>query len=303
MKVWLTIAPLALLLAACSKLPDVGLPSLGLGSESGDKSTVSDKIASLASSAVPSLGLGGDKSTVSDKIGSFEAVAVPYTLPDDVRANCKENANLELEEIGCPVIEISIAKMEPKWIQDSLNLKITNDNNPELIKFRRALDRFARESVNDDFLPYHWSVDTQFVGMHGTLAQFMVSDETYAGGAHGMNTVSFYIYDLALGSEIGLGDLEPESLPEGVDTLYQLAERAYNRYLFEHQADIGDINEHKQSYPFELTDNFYFNEQGLVLSYNPYALGPYAMGSVELIIPFEDLVGVLRPEYLPNSSN
>ncbi|PNK61353.1 RsiV family protein [Psychrobacter sp. FDAARGOS_221] len=47
-----------------------------------------------------------------------------------------------------------------------------------------------------------------------------------------------------------------------------------------------------------ISDEFYFGEEGLVLVYQPYELGSFAQGFIELTIPYAMLEGVLRPEYL-----
>lgn len=269
---WIKIIPACLILAACSKLP--------------------------VAAADPEA----------KSIKDFQAVELDYTLPDDVASVCQPQTKTQPSDltsehesvIGCPSIDIQLVSLEPKWVQDSLNFYITQDHNPERIKFRRHLDTFARQSMYDNgVMPYYQSVEPQFVGMHGTLAQFAVLDDMYLGGAHGMQTTTYYIYDLALGTQISLYDLEIQSYDKEAGRLYELTQAAYDRYLYAHRADIGDPEEYKETYPLEYTDNFYFNDQGLVLYYNPYVLSPYAMGPVELIIPFVDLEGVLRAEYLP----
>ena len=40
-------------------------------------------------------------------------------------------------------------------------------------------------------------------------------------------------------------------------------------------------------------------EQGLILQYGEYEIGPYVVGLPRLVIPFDQLQGVLKPEYLP----
>jgi hypothetical protein len=40
-------------------------------------------------------------------------------------------------------------------------------------------------------------------------------------------------------------------------------------------------------------------EQGLILQYGEYEIGPYVVGLPRLVIPFSELQGVLKPEYLP----
>lgn len=50
---------------------------------------------------------------------------------------------------------------------------------------------------------------------------------------------------------------------------------------------------------FQVTDNYFLGEQGLILQYGEYEIGPYVVGLPRLVIPFDQLQGVLKPEYLP----
>jgi len=37
----------------------------------------------------------------------------------------------------------------------------------------------------------------------------------------------------------------------------------------------------------------------MVIKYDSYQIAPYSAGQPELLIPYEALKGILRPEYLP----
>ncbi|UNU73319.1 RsiV family protein [Moraxella nasovis] len=231
---------------------------------------------------------------------TFKEVPVEYTLPKSVSSVCKAEPDWEKQEIACPNINISVADVEPKWIERSVNLAITNDDNPKLLKFRRALDKFAVSQVSDGYsTPYLWELKPTYLGMHNNLAQFAVTEDMYLGGAHGMQSETYLVYDLDLGSRIQLYDIEKDDLIDSELSLYTLATDAYDDYLKQQLEDSQSIEQHKSDYPLELTEDFYFDEQGLILHYNPYRLGPYAMGPIELIIPYRSLKGVIRDEYLP----
>lgn len=45
-------------------------------------------------------------------------------------------------------------------------------------------------------------------------------------------------------------------------------------------------------------DNFYFGQSGIVFSFVPYSIGPWAMGQVELELPYAEAKGLIRDEYL-----
>jgi hypothetical protein len=40
-------------------------------------------------------------------------------------------------------------------------------------------------------------------------------------------------------------------------------------------------------------------DTGIVVKYQPYEIAPYSSGQPELLIPYSELKGILRPEYLP----
>ena len=64
-----------------------------------------------------------------------------------------------------------------------------------------------------------------------------------------------------------------------------------------------DVAEYEQAWKFKLSDNFYLAQQGLVLQYAEYEIGPYVAGLPRLMIPYEQLQGVLKQEYLPHTEN
>ena len=47
----------------------------------------------------------------------------------------------------------------------------------------------------------------------------------------------------------------------------------------------------------EANDNFYLTGKGLGFMYNPYEIGPFAMGEIDLFISFKDLDEFLQPAF------
>ena len=48
----------------------------------------------------------------------------------------------------------------------------------------------------------------------------------------------------------------------------------------------------------EQNECFYLTDDGLVIYYPPYELSYYARGFVEFVIPYSELYGYLKPEYV-----
>jgi hypothetical protein len=46
---------------------------------------------------------------------------------------------------------------------------------------------------------------------------------------------------------------------------------------------------------FELNDNWFLSPEGLGFSFDPYEIGPYAAGFIELVIPYSKLKAWVKP--------
>ena len=153
-------------------------------------------------------------------------------------------------------------------------------------------------------------------GRHGGLEMFQLSFSEYAGGAHGMYGDSFFLFDKDA-RQIKLADLlaSPDKDREVLRLLFikeRLREKGNEKinggkYGEENlsAAEIAQLRaapiDEKQLAAAKdklLNENIYFNEQGLVFSYPPYALGSFAEGQIEYLLPYGQLKGLLKEEYL-----
>ena len=50
---------------------------------------------------------------------------------------------------------------------------------------------------------------------------------------------------------------------------------------------------------FAAPDNFTFAANGIVFSFPPYAIGPYAFGQVDLLLPYHEARGLVQQRWLP----
>jgi len=123
-----------------------------------------------------------------------------------------------------------------------------------------------------------------------TLAEFSYND---GGGAHGNYGTSYTCIDLVHNRTLAImdvmdtlacRDIVKSLLVKKFRTAYQLKkDDNLTEYLFENDIPI--------------TDNFYLTSKGIGFNYNPYEIGPYALGSVSLYIPFSELGPCLNPEF------
>lgn len=238
-----------------------------------------------------------EQSKLSAQEVTFKAVPFDYKLPKDVADNCVDSDTYSEGEIGCPEIDIALVQVTPQWIEQIINLAITDDNSNQYIKFKRQLDGFARSQVEDEApMSYSQMIKPEQLTPHNNVAQFSVLSDVYLGGAHGMPNISYLLFDMDMQTQIGLYDV----LDDPEDRFYELARNEFVNYLA-NEMDIvtpEQVADYEETWPFAISDEFYFDDNGLVMVYQPYELGSYAQGFIELTVPYKSLKGVIRDEYL-----
>lgn len=118
------------------------------------------------------------------------------------------------------------------------------------------------------------------------------------GMAHGISGTQFLNWDNAAGKVLSLDDvLAPGARPAFDEALRQ----THAHWLQTNPAAQADPLNYNRLWPFRSTDNFALTDLGLVLKYQSYQIAPYSSGHPELLIPYAQLHGILRPLYLPQS--
>ena len=129
------------------------------------------------------------------------------------------------------------------------------------------------------------------------LATVVLNSTHYLGGAHGSTAQNYYNFDLDSKKLVKLDDIV---LPKQKAQLEAKAHDAFKTWVIDSEL-ATDVAEYEQAWKFKLTDNFFLTKQGLALQYAEYEIGPYVVGLPRLNIPYSDLQGILKPEYLPKT--
>ncbi|RTZ47973.1 DUF3298 domain-containing protein [Candidimonas sp. SYP-B2681] len=118
----------------------------------------------------------------------------------------------------------------------------------------------------------------------------------FTGSAHGISATQFLNWDNAAGKVLGLANV----LQPGKNDAYVAALRSvHSQWLAANPDAQRDPQAYARVWPFQVSNNFGFSDQGLIVKYDSYQLAPYSSGQPELLIPYSALQDVLRPEYLP----
>ena len=120
----------------------------------------------------------------------------------------------------------------------------------------------------------------------GRLLNYTITDYSYTGGAHGMNTETNLVFDMKTGDQVLSEDIFTE---ESADILPGL--------LMKHVASAFDDPsgaEYLLVSEILPSDNLRITEDGITFIYNPYEIAAYAAGIIRITIPWDELQDILR---------
>jgi hypothetical protein len=108
--------------------------------------------------------------------------------------------------------------------------------------------------------------------------------ETYTGGgAHGMKTTRYFVIDLEAQKLLKIDDFVRDYQGDQIRNLIYEELRKYSG--LERDRPLSDgifLNDEP-----ELTFNFFINEEGLGLHWDPYEIAPYAEGAIQVMLPWK----------------
>ncbi|MCC2595553.1 RsiV family protein [Pusillimonas sp. MFBS29] len=116
------------------------------------------------------------------------------------------------------------------------------------------------------------------------------------GSAHGISATQFLNWDNNTGKVLSLDSI---LRPGQYDGYVAALKQAHANWLASHPDAQHDPETFNRMWPFQVSENFGFTDQGLVVKYDSYQLAPYSSGQPELVLPYSSLSGILRPEFMP----
>ena len=128
-------------------------------------------------------------------------------------------------------------------------------------------------------------------------ATVVLNSSSYLGGAHGSSAQQYANFNLKENRQILLKEVILDQ-----QKFEQVAHRHFSSWVMDSKL-ANTVAEYEQAWKFHLSDNFYFAQDGLILQYAEYEIGPYVAGLPKLLLPYEELQGIIGPEYLPPVSN
>ena len=225
-----------------------------------------------------------------------------YQLPEKIQKICTERDN-------CPDIEVKYLRSNHSWVDNTVNARIDalvvnskpSESGARVVKtpddVKAALDEFVTsqfaEVPADSVFVYSLMVTPEYLGHVNDFELFEIHSYVFTGGAHGMPYSEYLTFDLNTKKQVTLDDM----LIKGQKPRFEaLAHKAYKTWV---KTVADDVSSYEKSWPFTLSDNVTLTDQGIDIRYQHYSIGPYAYGMPVLSIPYSQLQGVIKPQFLP----
>lgn len=156
----------------------------------------------------------------------------------------------------------------------------------------------ASKEGDSNFFEYSESLEFEKVRSDTNVISFVVTTSAYMGGAHG-DYMSYGInYDTKTGELLDFAALSEDADKFYNDTLAYNQELAQTDEYKERMFPEDFLGDDELENVLYADERWYLSDDGLVFISNPYALGPYASGVIEFVIPYDKLGEMgLKEEY------
>jgi len=230
-------------------------------------------------------------------LGACQSVFQPnLRKPLEVKREAWEHVKPGCSASDCPLVNIHTlhfpAQPQLDGIVERGLLQLTRDGegSPVAGSLKAYEEQFMRSAQRRNSTYLQAKVREQ----HDGLVIVELSSYLDTGGAHGNPGRAFINWSRQQEKALTLQDM---LVPGQEDTFWKTVEEAHRGWLISNNLDKDA--EFVKNWPFQKTPNIALTYGAVLLKYDVYAIAPYAMGHVELKIPYPRLNGVIRPELFP----
>lgn len=138
-------------------------------------------------------------------------------------------------------------------------------------------------------------LEAQVLRNSPTIVVMALKSYIYIGGANGLSSTQYLNW---LPNFNRLAGLQTILLPERMTQFMAALKQQHEVWLTQQRDAIGNLEQFKAQWPFKPSDNVALLSNGLEVSYEPFTIAPKSFGEPKITIPYEQLIGILRPEYI-----
>lgn len=195
-----------------------------------------------------------------------------------------------------PVVSIAGNEAAAEKINANIRTRVEAYNTSVNAQAETAKEDFEYLLNDDDleYTPFPYTSDLSFAVTRADdhVIAFTENSYEYMGGAHGMPNTIGINYDTNTGELITFGDLSDDPDAFRADTLAYNQELARTEYYSMQMFNTDDITNGTMEDVLYTDGAWYLSTSGLVFMSPPYALAPYAAGTLEFTIPYSELAAM-----------
>ena len=227
-------------------------------------------------------------------LGACQSLFQPsYRAPLETTRDTSEQSKPGCTSADCPLVNIDTVHFakEPKLdaLTEQRLLEMTGAN-PLPTSLETYREQFLKTAAPNNNMYLQAKVREQ----HDGLVIIELSSYLDQGATHGEPGRAFINYSRQQQKALTLTDM---LLPSKQDAFWKAGQVAHNSWLISTRLSLEP--EFVKTYPFQKTPNVALTSGGVVLKYPTNTIAPYALGHVELQIPYSRLEGIIKPELVP----
>ncbi len=233
-------------------------------------------------------------------LGACQSLFQPnYRAPLETRRDASEQIKPGCTTPDCPLVNIDTLQFPAEPQLDGiiekrlLQMTRTSPEAPVPASLNAWREQFLRESDS-----HHSSyLQSKVREQHDGLVIIELSSYLDTGDANGQPGRGFINYSRQQHKVLNLSDM---LLPGQEEAFWKAAQVAHNSWLISTKLDREA--EFVKSWPFQKTPHVALTYGAVILKYEVSTIAPYALGHIELKIPYPRLNGILKPELFPGRS-
>lgn len=190
-----------------------------------------------------------------------------------------------------------LTEFDNKVVEDKINQFLKNEFEQSILWYNEILADTS--NFNEDGYDFSYSFETGFQVKYNTkkFLSITLDHYQYTGGAHGNYYSLGYNIDMSDGKILTLSDIIDN---DSFDLLsYECEQTILDTFQVGSLLEAGLFENEITILPDQ---DFYIIPEALVLQFDPYEIGPFSMGEINIAIPFNRIKDILKPN-LPFSIN
>ena len=165
----------------------------------------------------------------------------------------------------------------------------------EQVRVQYAANAMEEGREPSDYYQYSIYESLEAVRIDRRVVSLVEQNSEYSGGAHGNYGSTGVNFDAQTGKLLELSDILTDE--EGFQ---KKAEEELIRKLSDtYQDGLFDGYEDTIRQMWESGPNWYLDGAGITFIFQPYLIGPYAMGEAYVTLSYKDMEAYLEPSWLP----